>query len=166
MDSGKDLSVLPFLVAYDAESIDLVARSSPTPPNTLDVLRCSFPKATVFDASPAELVDLAVFGGRENLAQALILRLLTPRGALASLGHAGYGSRLGELIGQRKNPATRALCRAYVLEVVAQEPRVEDTAVALDFDVDRETPSSFVFTLAVQSKSGGDPVAVSLEVGL
>jgi phage baseplate assembly protein W len=104
--------------------------------------------------------------GRQNLAQALILRLLTPRGSLASLGHAAYGSRLGELIGKPKNAATRALCRAFVLEVVAQEPRVVDKAVSLTFDVEREDVSSFQFTLIVQPRDDGDPLGLSLGVAL
>ena len=41
--------------------------------------------------------DLAVATGRENLAQALLNRLHTRRGALAALGHPGYGSRLHTL---------------------------------------------------------------------
>jgi phage baseplate assembly protein W len=163
---GTDLMVLPDLVADDAASIDLATRANPVRSAALAVLQRSFPKLTVYGTQPLEVADLATTSGRQNLAQALILRLLTPRGALAALGHAGYGSRLGELIGQRKNSATRALCRAYVLEVVAQEPRVEDSAVALAFDPERETPSSFQFTLVVQPKAGGDPLGIDLEVGL
>lgn len=163
---GIDLTVLPNLVAHDAATSDLVGRATPVRANTLGVLQRSFPRLAVYGTGPAELADLATMSGSKNLAQALILRLLTPRGSLAALGHAAYGSRLGELIGQRKNTATRALCRAYVLEVVAQEPRVEDTAVDLAFDLDRETPSSFQFTLVVQPKGGADPLGIALEVGL
>jgi phage baseplate assembly protein W len=103
---------------------------------------------------------------RENLAQALILRLLTPRGSLAALGHASYGSRLHELIGQNKTAALRNLCRAFILEVVAQEPRVEDQAVEITFDEQAETLSSFVFTLAVRPRTGDEPIGLTLEVGL
>lgn len=149
---GSDLAVVPNLVAHDAAEVDLIRRRSP---------------ARVLPANGApEAFDLGVMTGRENLAQALLLRLLTPRGSLASLGHASYGSRLHELIGQRKTEALRNLCRAYVLEVVAQEPRVEDTALSLAFDPAAETPSSFVFTLEVQPRAGGEAVALSLEVGI
>jgi phage baseplate assembly protein W len=163
---GIDLAVVPGLVADDAASIDLTTRANPVRPNMLPVLEATFPRLAVYRASPLELADLASIGGRENLAQALILRLLTPRGTLGALGHASYGSRLGELIGRGKTAATRALCRAYVLEVVAQEPRVLSTAVALAFDPDRETPSSFQFTLVVQPVAGGDPLGVELEVSV
>jgi len=144
---GADLMVLPNLVAYDAAQVDLTQRT---------------PSVRGLE----NLLDLGVITGRDNLAQALILRLLTPLGSLASLGHAEYGSQLHKLIGRRKSEALRNLCRAYVLEVVAQEPRVEDTAVSLDFDVPSETSSSFVFTLVVQPRSGDAPVGLSLGVAI
>src|SRR3954452_2888627 len=136
MALGTDLVVVPHLIAHDAAEIDLVPRVRQLPrrrPN-----------------EPAQLTDLQTISERENLAQALILRLLTPRGTLAALGHAQYGSRLHEIIGYRKTEALRNLCRAYVLEVVAQEPRVEDKALELTFDPLAETATSFVFTVPVQ----------------
>jgi phage baseplate assembly protein W len=162
---GADLSVLPFLVADDGATVDLATRARLIRPGSLAVLRRSFPALPVDDRA-VELTDLDVMSGRQNLAQALILRLLTPRGSLAALGHGAYGSRLSELIGQPRNAATRALCRAFVLEVVAQEPRVEDQAVSLTFDVEREDVSSFQFTLAVQPRDGGAPLGLSLGVAL
>jgi phage baseplate assembly protein W len=152
MGLGSDLAVVPNLVAHDAAEVDLVRRARVVPR----------PRP----GEPRELYDLAVIEERENLAQALILRLLTPRGSLAQLGHARYGSRLHEIIGERKTEALRNLCRAYVLEVVAQEPRVEPKAVALQFEPLAETQTSFRFTLSVQPREGGDPIAVALEVEL
>lgn len=149
---GVDLAVIPHLVAHDAAEVDLVARVRPV----------RGPLAG--DATVA--VDLDVIGGRENLGHSLILRLLTARGALAALGHASYGSRLHELIGRRKTSTLRNLCRAFVLAVVAQEPRVENKAISLTFDEAAETVDSFVFTLAVQPVDGGDPVTLGLEVGI
>ena len=107
-----------------------------------------------------------LISGHHNLGQALILRLLTPRGALADLGHAGYGSRLHELIGTRKAEASRALCKAYVLEVVAQEPRVEDKALEIAFDIASEGPSELRFSVTVQPVDGSAPLTVGLGVGL
>ena len=114
----------------------------------------------------AEVFDVATLSGREALAQALVLRLLTPVGSLAALGHASYGSRLGELVGQPRDSARRNLCRAFVLAAVAQEPRVDPSVVALDFDVAAERVDSFVVVLQVRPVDGSDPVGVSLEVGL
>jgi phage baseplate assembly protein W len=150
--SGIDLSIVPNLVAYDAASLDLTTKIRP--------VRRARP------GEPEELADLAVTTGRENLAQALLLRLLTPRACLALLGHPDYGSRLGELIGRRKTEELRNLCRAFVLEAVAQEPRVEPKAVELTFDTQAERFDSFVFTIAVRPVTGGDPVGLSLEVSL
>jgi phage baseplate assembly protein W len=147
---GKDLRILSHFSAHDTSALDLV--------RTDRLARTS--------SGVAELTDIAVFDNRENLAQALTLRLLTPRGSLRDLGHANYGSRLHELIGRRKNDTNRNLCRLFVLEAVAQEPRVEDKAVAFAFDRDRETASSFYFDLAVKPKDGGDDLTLGLEVGL
>lgn len=150
---GTDLAVVPQFVAHDAAVLDLRLRRYPA-------------RRTRPGLPDPELADLATLSERENLAQALILRLLTPRGALTELGHSGYGSRLHELIGRNKTAALRNLCRAFVLEAVAQEPRVEDTALDLTFDELAETASSFVFTLSVQPHSGEAPVGLTLEVGL
>jgi phage baseplate assembly protein W len=68
--------------------------------------------------------DLAVVGGAGSLAQALIIRLLTPRGEMAALGHPDYGSRLNELIGQPNTATRRNLATLYVLEALRDEPRV------------------------------------------
>ncbi|HTY90423.1 MAG TPA: GPW/gp25 family protein [Methanocella sp.] len=70
--------------------------------------------------------DIQTISGRENLGQALLQRLLTRRGELASLGHPWYGSRLHELIGRPNNQETRDLVRLYAKECVKQEPRVRE----------------------------------------
>ena len=149
---GTDLALIPRLAAHDAAEIDLVPRTR-------------VGRVTVLSGA-GEPVDLDTLAGRENLAQALLLRLLIPVGSLGQLGHAGYGSRLQALIGQRKTESLRNLCRAYVLEVVQQEPRVEDRAVVLQFEPLAETASTFVFTLAVRPRLGEEPVGISLEIGL
>ena len=69
--------------------------------------------------------DFVPRAGFENLAQAVILRLLTPRGELAALGHPEYGSRVHELIGRENNTAQRNLLKLFVLEALKLEPRVE-----------------------------------------
>jgi phage baseplate assembly protein W len=147
---GKDIRVLSHFSAHDTSALDLVRNDR--------LARTS--------SGVDELTDIAVFEDRENLAQALTLRLLIPRGSLKDLGHANYGSRLHELIGRQKNDTNRNLCRLFVLEAVAQEPRVEDKAVAFSFDRDRETVSSFYFDLVVKPKNGDDDLTLGLEVGL
>jgi phage baseplate assembly protein W len=70
-------------------------------------------------------LDLAVISGRDNLGQAILMRLLTPRGELAPLGHPEYGSRLHELIGRQNTELTRNLVKLYVLDALQFEPRIE-----------------------------------------
>jgi phage baseplate assembly protein W len=159
---GTDLVVAPHLVAHDAQALDLSSRGVVLTAH----LRRLWADHGVPEPATDAAGDLAKLTGRENLAQALLLRLLTPRGALAPLGHPAYGSRLGELIGQNKTESLRLLCRAFVLECVRQEPRVEDAATELTFDPASEDGSTFVFTLGVRPVAGGDPVTLGLELAL
>ena len=69
--------------------------------------------------------DFATLEGRDNLGQALIMRLLTPKGELLPLGHPDYGARLHEVIGQPNTNTTRNLAKLYVLEALKAEQRVE-----------------------------------------
>ena len=75
--------------------------------------------------APRRRRDLDLVGGRDNLAQAILVRLLTPRGELEPLGHPEYGSRLHTLIGRPGSAANRNLARLYVLEALALEPRIQ-----------------------------------------
>jgi phage baseplate assembly protein W len=77
---------------------------------------------------PRSVVDLELTSGRSNLEQAIIMRLLTPRGELAELGHADYGSRLSELIGTPNTDTRRSLAKLFILESLAQEPRIAKVA--------------------------------------
>lgn len=77
---------------------------------------------------PRRAWDFTPREGLENLAQAVILRLLTPRGELADLGHPEYGSRVHELIGQENNTTKRNLLKLFILEALKLEPRVEKVA--------------------------------------
>lgn len=74
-------------------------------------------RAVVWDFEPRD--------GRENLAQAVILRLLTQRGELSALGHVDYGSRVPELIGRENNDTTRNQLKLFILEALKHEPRIE-----------------------------------------
>lgn len=70
--------------------------------------------------------DIGRINGRENLAQALTLRLLVSKGGLAKLGHPDYGSRVHELIGEPNNEMTRGILKLYCKEAILQEPRVKE----------------------------------------
>ncbi len=75
---------------------------------------------------PGRLVDVGGVVGRENLGQAIILRLLTPRGELSELAHPEYGSRLHELIGRQNTETTRNLVKLFILESLQAEARIEE----------------------------------------
>ncbi len=109
--------------------------------------------------------DIATVAGRDNLAQALTMRLLTVRGALGPLGHPEYGSRLVELIGQPNNETTRNLARLYTIEAVAQERRVTKLE-ALEVAPAPGRSDSIRITFSVQPMNDADPLAVSLEITL
>jgi phage baseplate assembly protein W len=112
--------------------------------------------------------DLDVVTGPDNICQALLLRLLTPAGELAGLGHPDYGSRLYELIGERDTPATRGRAKVFALLALGDEPRVR-RVVSLDvggdgrgsitlravLDIDGGAPLNLVVPLSLT----GSPVA-------
>ena len=70
------------------------------------------------------LLDYETIDGTDNLGQAVVMRLLTPLGELAELGHPEYGSRLDELLGAPNSETRRGLAKLFVLEALAQEPRI------------------------------------------
>jgi phage baseplate assembly protein W len=72
------------------------------------------------------LMDLETVTAVDNLQQALLLRFLTQQGELEALGHPAYGSRLYLLIGEPNTPTNRNRAKLYVLEALAQEPRVAE----------------------------------------
>lgn len=138
---GRDLLLAKFLRASEWDALDLSV-----PP----------------DDSPA---DLRAAAGPDNLRQALLLRLLTPQGALSSLGHAEYGSRLYELVGETNTAPNRLRARAFVLAAVAQERRV---AAVLALTVDPpppDDPARLPIMLQVRPVAGGDPITLGLEIG-
>ncbi len=110
-------------------------------------------------------LDIAPVSERENLAQALIMRLLTPLGALRPLGHPDYGSRLPELIGQLNNDTTRNLARLYTIQAISQEVRVRElkdltiTAVA-------DQTETIRISFSVLPLGDNDPLPLTLEVTL
>lgn len=144
---GKDLRLL--------RNLDRI-KSSRDPGNDLSVR-----KRPETQRADREQVDLDVYSGVDNLVQALVLRLLTPQGELAVLGHPDYGSRLEELIGELNTETIRNRAKLYTLEALTADPRVKevlsvnvrqgardrtqvDIAVRL-LAIDSDTPINFVF---------------------
>jgi phage baseplate assembly protein W len=144
---GNDLLMTPFFEANEWNTVDLTTNPRGTPYRD-------------------ETVDLALARGVENLQQALILRLLTPLGSLRDLGHEQYGSRLHELVGQEYVDAARLRARAYVLQAIAQERRVERVLSLEIAPSTSDTPHTLRIFARVQPIGSGDPVSLGLEVGL
>jgi phage baseplate assembly protein W len=158
---GTDLALTTLFAADEWGSHDLGGELSRRGERGRRVTAVPLPDGT----TPADPTDLATLTGRRNLAQSLILRLLTPVGSLAPLGHPGYGSRLGELVGTANVPAARFLARRHVLEAVAQEPRA--ALVDLVFaDPAISDPGTLAFTVVVQPLVGGEPAGAPVGLGV
>lgn len=93
-------------------------------------------------ARPGSGLDIETASGLDNLTQALANRLKTRKGELADVGHPDYGSRHHELIGEPNVERTRNLIKLYVLQALADEPRIErvlSADVRAESDPPRET---------------------------
>ena len=88
-------------------------------------LRLDWPAQAPDPSAPAVSGPTTV-DGRDNLVQALLLRLAVDRGELAGLAHPGYGSRIHDLIGEPMDRANKELLRRYVREALKAERRVKD----------------------------------------
>lgn len=111
------------------------------------------------DLSITSAGDLETVSEDYNLGQAIVNRLRTRTGELADLGHALYGSRLFELIGEPNNERTRELARLYCRESVAQDPRVDDV---LDIAVDtyKNEPHRIDIRISVLPIGSANPLNV------
>jgi phage baseplate assembly protein W len=86
--------------------------------------------------------DLALTAGVDNFTQAIANRLKTRKGELTALGHASYGSRHHELLGEPNVARTRNLIKLYVLQALRDEPRIEKVlavTVAAEHDPPRDS---------------------------
>ena len=109
--------------------------------------------------------DLETVAARDNLVQALSLRLLIPRGELAPLGHPRYGSRVHELIGQPMDSANLELLRRYVRQALLEDQRVREV-VTLTVRPRVDAPGVVEMEAVVTPVTGEQVrVEVSLDVG-
>jgi len=99
--------------------------------------------ATALDVKRVpRLRDLLTTSRVGAIEQAIINRLKTRKGELAALGHADYGSRHHELIGEPNVERTRNRIKLYVMQALRDEPRIErllKVDVRPDHDPPRET---------------------------
>jgi phage baseplate assembly protein W len=126
--------------------------------------------ATALDAKRIpRLRDLLTTDGVSAIEQAIINRLKTRKGELAPLGHAGYGSRHHELIGDPNVERVRNLIKLYVMQALRDEPRIE-RLLRVDVRPDHDPPRETV-RISISARLIGEQtplnlvVPFSLEVG-
>ena len=106
-----------------------------------------------------QIEDMQLVSGRDNLAQAIAIRLLTPRGELAALAHPDFGSRLHELVGRQNTETARNLAKLYILESLQNEPRVSEV---LNVTVTPTPGTRDMIDIFVQVQPIGDADVVSI----
>lgn len=124
-------------------------------------LKLIFPQTGGADLAAGSL-DFETVEGRDNLAQALILRLLVGRGELRALGHPRYGSRIQELIGEPMDGPNRELLRRYVRRALREDPRVAEVT-RVDVLPRKDAPGVVMVEAAVRPATGA-PLEVKVEI--
>lgn len=103
--------------------------------------------------------DLAVAGGTQGIAQAIVLRLMTERGELSNLGHPSYGSRHHELIGEPNTPTNRERIKLFILDALREERRIERVlAVEVRVPEGRQNRDRVHVTLSLLLRGEPDPL--------
>ena len=131
----------------------------------LKLTRRTFEQLTS-DRDPVDLLttvsgDVQTVTGRQNLAQAIVNRLLTRRGELAVLGHSQYGSRLHLLVGELHNARTRGLAELYIRESLAHEPRIQSvTRIAFAPPTRGLERDTLYVNITVQPTGGADALTL------
>jgi phage baseplate assembly protein W len=123
-----------------------------------------------FDQTGADLVvafegDFDTVADEDNLAQAIIARLATDEGELYDIGHADYGSRLHDVIGEVNNATTRQRIKAKVEECLVQETRIKQVA-NINVVPDPDDPHAVDIEIAIVPIKGSDYLTVSFPFSL
>ncbi len=120
------------------------------------------------DRDPVDLLatasgDVRTVTGRDNLAQAIVNRLLTRQGELARLGHPQYGSRLHLLVGDVQNARTRGRAEIYIRDSLAQEPRIQAvTRIAFAPPGRGQERETLYVSITVQPTGSGESLTLVL----
>ncbi len=117
-----------------------------------------------FDRVGADLVpgkgDLDVISGEDNLAQAIIHRLTTEEGELEDVGHADYGSRLYDIIGEPNNEMTRNRIRNTIRFALSQEPRIREVT-EIRVRSDNHDPNLLYIAISVVPEGEGRTLSIT-----
>jgi phage baseplate assembly protein W len=76
---------------------------------------------------------------------------------MAILGHADYGSRLFELIGELNNDTNRSIAKLYTLEALQAEPRVKEV-LSVDVTQDLSDRTRVNISVSVTAINTNTPV--------
>jgi phage baseplate assembly protein W len=123
-----------------------------------------FPGSDLLTVETDEGTDLRKVKGVPNLQQALLLRFLTPRGAMAHLGHPEYGSNLHKLVGELNTETNRNRAKLYALEALAQESRIAEV-LSVTVNTDRQrAPRQIEISIRLRAAGEDEPVTVTVPV--
>ena len=123
-------------------------------------LRLKFdPKLGIFDLDflPGKVQTIS---GRENLVQALTLRLMVEAGEITCLGHPRYGTRIRDLIGEPLDRANLELIRRYVRQALMQDSRVSEVNTLIVRP--RESEPGAVEVVAVVTAINGEEADIEV----
>ncbi|WP_426731154.1 DUF2634 domain-containing protein [Myxococcus faecalis] len=127
-------------------------------------LRLSFKESGGVDLDWSDDGGAATVSGKDNLVQALTMRLLVYRGHLEQLGHQRYGSRVADLIGEPLDRANLDLLRRYVRQAIKEDPRV-DEVLQLTVSARPDLPGAVEVRARIRAITG-DPVELGLSLDL
>jgi len=121
-----------------------------------------------FDRLGADLVaengDLQTVSEEENIAQAIVHRLSTEEGELDDIGHADYGSRLYQIVGEPNSEETRSRIRNVVEYALSQDPRIKEVT-GINVKTDPREPSVVSIEITILPEEGS-PLTVVYPFGL
>lgn len=101
--------------------------------------------------------DIAVFSGKNNLAQALISKVVTDKSEL--MFHLDYGCFARRLLGEGNNPTTRILAAQYIKAALLTDPRVESVQ-----SVTATTDGDSISAVAVVQPIIGQSIKINMVV--
>jgi LysM repeat protein/phage baseplate assembly protein W len=101
---------------------------------------------------------IATVTGLNNLSQALMMRLRTPKGSLKL--HPEYGNDIFNILGEAGNPYFRGLAKHYMEQCAAQDIRVRKATVT-DFSISGDSISANLMIYPVGSQ---DPINQPIKI--
>ncbi|MFP2908396.1 DUF2634 domain-containing protein [Pyxidicoccus sp. 3LFB2] len=127
-------------------------------------LRLAFKESGDVDLDWSTDTGATTVSGKENLVQALTMRLIVYRGHLTGLGHTRYGSRVADLIGEPLDRANLELLRRYVRQALKEDPRVAEVT-ALTVSARADLPGAVDVRASIRAITG-DAVELGLALDL